>query len=141
MFQSLFYDHLQGSSFVLSAFTTFRLPASSFVFLVCRLCVCVSGLPVCGLSGRELYQNFIIQYLYEAQHVSGYTPPIIKNLKMHWQPLFFSYVEGCWTCNWWTVSVTVFVTPLLLPAAIFLPFLVRHSIRHTVTATCCYSGG
>jgi hypothetical protein len=35
MFRSLFYDHLQGSSFVLSAFTTFRLPASSFVFFVC----------------------------------------------------------------------------------------------------------
>jgi hypothetical protein len=22
---------------------------------VCRLCVCVSGVPVCGLSGRETY--------------------------------------------------------------------------------------
>jgi hypothetical protein len=28
MFRSLFYDHLQGSSFVLSAFTTFRLVAA-----------------------------------------------------------------------------------------------------------------
>jgi hypothetical protein len=45
MFHSLFYDHLQGSSFVLSAFTTLRLPASSFVFLVCgrmpSICMCV----------------------------------------------------------------------------------------------------
>jgi hypothetical protein len=27
--------------------------------------------------------KFIIPYLYEAQHVSGDTPPIIRNLKMH----------------------------------------------------------
>jgi hypothetical protein len=36
-----------------------------------------------------MYQNFIIPYLYEAQHVSGKTPPIIKSLKLHWQPLVF----------------------------------------------------
>ena len=31
----------------------------------------------------------IIPYLYEAQHVSGGTPPIIRSLKLHWQPLVF----------------------------------------------------
>jgi hypothetical protein len=36
-----------------------------------------------------MYQNFIIPYLYEAQHVSGDTPPIIRGLKLHWQPLVF----------------------------------------------------
>jgi hypothetical protein len=36
-----------------------------------------------------MYQNFIIPYLYEAQHVSGDTPPIIRSLKLHWKPLFF----------------------------------------------------
>ena len=36
-----------------------------------------------------VYQNFIIPYLYEAQHVLGDTPPIIRNLKLHWQPLVF----------------------------------------------------
>jgi len=36
-----------------------------------------------------MYQNFIILYLYEAQHVSGETPPIIRILKLHWQPLVF----------------------------------------------------
>jgi hypothetical protein len=36
-----------------------------------------------------MHQNFIIPYLYEAQHVSGYTPPIIRSLKLHWQPLVF----------------------------------------------------
>jgi hypothetical protein len=34
-----------------------------------------------------MYQNFIIPYLYEAQHVSGEIPPIIRSLKLHWQSL------------------------------------------------------
>jgi len=33
--------------------------------------------------------EFIIPYLYEAQHVSGDTPPSIRSLKLHWQPLVF----------------------------------------------------
>jgi hypothetical protein len=36
-----------------------------------------------------VYQNFIIPYLYEAQHVLGDTPPIVRSLKLHWQPLVF----------------------------------------------------
>jgi hypothetical protein len=36
-----------------------------------------------------MYQNFIIPYLYEVQHVSGDTPPIIRSLKLRWQPLVF----------------------------------------------------
>jgi hypothetical protein len=36
-----------------------------------------------------MHQNLIIPYLYEAQHVSGDTPPIIRSLKLHWQPLVF----------------------------------------------------
>jgi len=36
-----------------------------------------------------MYQNFIIPYLYKDQHVSGDTPPIIRSLKLHWQPLVF----------------------------------------------------
>jgi len=36
-----------------------------------------------------MYQNCIIPYLYEAKHVSGDTPPIIRSLKLHWQPLVF----------------------------------------------------
>jgi len=31
--------------------------------------------------------KLIIPYLYEARHVSGDTPPIIRSLKLHWQPL------------------------------------------------------
>ena len=36
-----------------------------------------------------MYQNFIISYLYEAQHISDDTPPVIRSLKLHWQPLVF----------------------------------------------------
>jgi len=34
-----------------------------------------------------MYQNVSIPYLYEAQHVSDDTPPIIRSLKLHRQPL------------------------------------------------------
>jgi hypothetical protein len=61
MFRSLFHDHPQGSSSVLSASTTYQPPASSFVFFgfvaVCPLFVCVSGLPVCVLSGRAKHDQ------------------------------------------------------------------------------------
>ena len=33
--------------------------------------------------------SVIIPYLYEAQHVSGDTSPIIRSLKLHWQSLGF----------------------------------------------------
>jgi len=47
-----------------------------------------------------MYQNFMIPCLYEAQHVLGDTPPIIRSLKLQWQPLVFhtwkvvGYVAG-----------------------------------------------
>jgi hypothetical protein len=45
MFLSLLYDHPLGLSFVLSAFTTFPLLASSFAFSLCgrmpSMCMCV----------------------------------------------------------------------------------------------------
>jgi hypothetical protein len=58
-----------------------------------------------------MYQNFIIPYLYKAQLVSGDTPPIIRSLKLHWQPLVFHtwkvvgrVVSGC--CQAETVFLT-----------------------------------
>ena len=46
--------------------------------------------------------------LHEAQHVSGDTPPIIRSLKLHKQPLVLhNTVEGCWTCSCWTLSGSV----------------------------------
>jgi len=38
---------------------------------------------------QQCIQIFIIPYSYEAQHVSGDTLPIIRSLKLHWQPLVF----------------------------------------------------
>jgi hypothetical protein len=54
MFRSLLQNHLQGSSFALSAPTTLQLPASSFVFVgmwsyALYLLVCSVYLPVCCL--------------------------------------------------------------------------------------------
>jgi len=57
-----------------------------------------------------MYQNFIIPYLYEAQHVSGDTPPSIRSLKLHWQPLVFHMWKVVWTCSWWTLSGKVCLT-------------------------------
>jgi hypothetical protein len=42
---------------------------------------------------QKMYQNFIIPYVYEAEHVSGDTPPIIRSLKLNWQPLVFHTVS------------------------------------------------
>jgi hypothetical protein len=58
--------------------------------------------------------TFIIPYLYEAQHVSGDTPPIIRSLKLHSQLLVFIYVEGCWTCCCWMLSGSVYHDHLIL---------------------------
>ena len=33
--------------------------------------------------------KFIIPHLYKAQHISGGSPPIIRSLKLHWQPPVF----------------------------------------------------
>jgi len=38
---------------------------------------------------KPMYQILLIPYLYEAQHVLGDTPPIIKSLKLHQQSLVF----------------------------------------------------
>jgi len=46
-----------------------------------------------------MYQNFIIPYLYEAQHVSGNTPPIIRSLKLQWQPLVFHMWKADGRCQ------------------------------------------
>jgi hypothetical protein len=38
---------------------------------------------------QQCIKIFIIPYLSGAQNVSGDTPPIIRSLKLHWQPLVF----------------------------------------------------
>ena len=48
-----------------------------------------------------MYQNFIIPYLYDAQHVSGDTPPIVRSLNLHWQPLVLHTWKVVGTlCGW-----------------------------------------
>jgi hypothetical protein len=60
MFRSLFQDHLQGSSFALSAY---HASAARFAIclywyvVVCPLFVFVSSVAVCVLSGRELFHS------------------------------------------------------------------------------------
>jgi hypothetical protein len=41
-----------------------------------------------------MYQNFIIPYLYESQHVLDNTPPITRSLKLHWQPLVVGHCQA-----------------------------------------------
>ena len=36
---------------------------------------------------QQYIKVLLFLILYEAQHVSGDTPPIIRSLKLHWQPL------------------------------------------------------
>jgi hypothetical protein len=43
-----------------------------------------------------MYQNFIIPYLYKAQHVSGATPFIIRSLKLRLHPLIFHTWKVVW---------------------------------------------
>jgi hypothetical protein len=46
--------------------------------------------------------------LNEAQHVSGNTPPIIRSLKLHKQPLVLhNTLTGCRTCSCWTLSGSI----------------------------------
>ena len=67
-----------------------------------------------------MYQTFIIPYLFEARHVSGDTPPIIRSLKLHWQPLVFHMWKVVWTCSWWT----------------FVRHIMRRSAAQYIVASC-----
>jgi len=49
---------------------------------------------------QQCIKIFIILYLY----VSGDTSPIIRSLKTALAASGVLYVEGCWTCSWWTLS-------------------------------------
>jgi hypothetical protein len=77
MFWSLLYDHPQGSSFVLSAFTTFRLLASSFAFSVC-------GCMPCAMRCLHKKKNFTV-FIYQD----------MKKLKTYDGRIRLTYVYVC----------------------------------------------
>ena len=59
---------------------------------------------------QQCIKILLFLVLNEAQHVSGETPPIIRSLKLHKQPLVLhNTVEGCRTCSCWTKSGFAYV--------------------------------
>jgi len=56
---------------------------------------------------QQCIKVFIIPYLYEAQHDSEGHTAHHQETKTALTASGFSYVEGCWTCRWWTLSGTV----------------------------------
>jgi hypothetical protein len=49
---------------------------------------------------QQCIKILLFLILNEARHVSGDTPPIIRSLKLHKQPLVLhTAVEGCRTCS------------------------------------------
>jgi len=60
---------------------------------------------------KTMYQNVIILYLYEDQHVSGDTPPIIRSLKLHCRPLVFHTWKVVGRCMTTSTNYTSNNTP------------------------------
>jgi hypothetical protein len=57
---------------------------------------------------QQCIKILLFLILNKTQHDSGDTPPIIRSLKLHKQPLVLhDTVEGCWTCSCWTLSGSV----------------------------------
>ena len=51
--------------------------------------------------------NILLFHIYMKLNMFWATPPIIRSLKLHWQPLVFHMWKAVWTCSWWTWSGTV----------------------------------
>jgi hypothetical protein len=52
----------------------------------------------------------------------------------------FSYVEGCWTCGWWTLSGTVFRTVCTEPQCLYnraIPLLPLWAVRPVQSLSAC----
>jgi len=57
---------------------------------------------------QQCIKILLFLILNEAQHVSDYTSPTIRSLKLHKQPLVLhNSVEGCQMCSCWTLSGSV----------------------------------
>jgi len=76
-----------------------------------RKCTWIYECDSCREKPNKLQQCIkilLFLVLNEAQHVSGDTPPILRSLKLHKQPLVLhNIVEGCQTCSCWTLSTTM----------------------------------
>jgi hypothetical protein len=59
------------------------------------------------MQDATMYQILLFLILNEAQHVSSDTPPIVRSLKLHKQPVVFAYVEGCQTCSFFMSSAYI----------------------------------
>jgi hypothetical protein len=53
---------------------------------------------------QQCIKILLFLILNEAQHVSGDTPPIIRSLKLHKQPLVLHTWKALGTCSCWTLS-------------------------------------
>jgi hypothetical protein len=103
------YRMLHGSNLIVLGSTSLA-RASGLIYFILFVDPCIIVPFIKKIQQDEtMYQNFI-PYLYKAQHVSGDTPPIIRSLKLHWQPLVFYTWKVVWTCSWWTLSGTVCLT-------------------------------
>jgi hypothetical protein len=45
----------------------------------------------------QQFHKFITLCSYVAQHVSGVSPPIIRNLRLHWEPLVLPLAGSGWS--------------------------------------------
>ena len=83
------------------------LAASGFAYVEgCWTCSCwtLASSSCTKFQQDAIVSKFYFSYLYEARHVSGDTPSIIRSLKLHWQPLVFHTWKIVWMCSWWTLS-------------------------------------
>ena len=75
---------------------------------VCGSVYCSTVLTEKSKKMQQCIKILLFLILNEAEHVSGDTPPIVRSLKLHKQPLVLhNTVEGCRTCSCWTSGRTL----------------------------------
>jgi len=56
---------------------------------------------------QQYIKILLFHIFYEAQHVLSDTPPIIRSLKLHWQPLVFHTWKVVWTLSGTLLCLTM----------------------------------